>query len=150
MKDMGIFFAVFMIELFGFACVGLLMFGKLKEYKSLYRTVIMLFETSMGNWDLKIYKPLGNKAFVGEMFHTVFILLNLLMLLNLVIAIMADTFNQMVAYKKGLYYDGVIEAMPIFKHDKRYGALISTVPPFNILVVPLLPFFLGTNNDKFL
>jgi hypothetical protein len=78
----------------------------------------------------------------------IFILINLLMLLNLVIAIMSDTYSLFVDQKLGLYYAGVIEAMPVYKQDKRYGALISAIPPFNLLVTILIPFFLGSTDDS--
>lgn len=34
--------------------------------------------------------------------------------------------------------------MPVYKSDKKFGAIISLIPPFNILVVPLLPWFIAT------
>lgn len=38
--------------------------------------------------------------------------------------------------------------MPVYKTDKRYGALISAIPPFNLIVTILIPFFLGTTDEK--
>jgi len=124
------------------------MFGKLKQYSGLYTATLMLFETSMGAWDLTIYDPYGDKKWIGQGFHVIFIILNLLMLLNLVIAIMSDTYGFFVDEKLGLYFSGVIEAMPVYKTDKRYGALISAIPPFNLIVTLLIPFFLGTTDEN--
>jgi hypothetical protein len=36
--------------------------------------------------------------------------------------------------------------MPVYKSDKKYGAIISLIPPFNIFVVPLLPFYIASTN----
>ena len=55
-----------------------------------------LFDTSMGNYNLKIYDVLGSWSIFGQLFHLSFVLLNLLMLVNLIIAIMADTYGNLV------------------------------------------------------
>ena len=55
-----------------------------------------LFDTSMGNYNLKIYDDLGSWSIIGQLFHLSFVLLNLLMLVNLLIAIMADTYGNLV------------------------------------------------------
>jgi hypothetical protein len=55
---------------------------------------------------------------------------------------MSDTYGVFVQNKLGLYFVGIIEAMPVYKTDKRYGALVSTVPPFNLMMVPFVPIFL--------
>merc|ERR1740117_637792 len=146
-KDLMVFLALFMIQLFAFTCIGILMFGQLKEFTSFYTVGLMQFEWSMGNWDMAIYKPLNHLAWIGEVFTVVFIIINGIMLLNLIIAIMTDTYVELRKNSHGLYYDGIIEAMPVFKNDRRYGALIATVPPFNLLVVPLIPFFIGCQDD---
>ena len=65
----------------------------------------------------------------------------MLLLLNLVIAIMSDTYSRYAALKLGLYSQGIIEAIPSYKNDKRYGGLIVMIPPFNIISFFLLPFF---------
>jgi hypothetical protein len=63
--DMGVFFAIWSVQLIAFACVGILIFGKLKQYSDLYTTLMMLFETSMGAWDLTIYDPYGESKWIG-------------------------------------------------------------------------------------
>ena len=50
----------------------------------------------MGNYNLKIYDDLGSWSIIGQLFHLSFVLLNLLMLVNLLIAIMADTYGNLV------------------------------------------------------
>ena len=76
--------------------------------------------------------------------------INGIMLLNLIIAIMSNTYEELKNNSFGLYYDGIIEAMPVFKNDRRYGALIATVPPFNLLVVFFMPFFIACQDEKLL
>ena len=42
------------------------MFGKSKRYNDLYSAIIMLFEASMGEWDIDgLYEVYGEKAWIG-------------------------------------------------------------------------------------
>lgn len=65
----------------------------------------------------------------------------MLLLLNLVIAIMSDTYSRFANVKLGLYSQGIIESMPSYKNDKRYGGLICMIPPFNLIAYILLPIY---------
>jgi len=69
----------------------------------------------------------------------------MVLLVNLIIAILSETYQRLSIQKLGLYYDGVIEVIPAYKYKKFYGALIAACPPFNLLVLPFLPFFALTN-----
>lgn len=42
----------------------------------------------------------------------------------------------------------MIEVIPAYKYKKFYGALIAACPPFNLLVLPFLPFFAFTNKKS--
>lgn len=106
--DMATFFGIFIINLLAFSCVGILIFAKLARYENMTRTFVMLFETSFGTWDLTMYDPLDDKKYIGVAFHCIFIIVNLLVLLNLVIAIMSDTYAILSEQKLGLYFKGVI------------------------------------------
>ena len=107
MKDLTIFFVLFSIELVAFACVGILSFGNLAEYENLYTTLVMFFESSLGNWNFDIYsadpKMSEAKKWYGILFHITVLLVNMLLLLNLVIAIMSDTYAEYSSMKLGLF-----------------------------------------------
>ena len=76
------------------------------------------------------------------------IIINMIMLLNLAIALMSDTYLKLSKVKLGLYYDGVVDAISALKYDKKYGAMITAVPPFNILMFLMIPLFLLTKNVR--
>jgi hypothetical protein len=44
--------------------------------------------------------------------------MNLILLLNLVIAILTETYIRFSKVKLGLYYDGVVDAISTLKYDK--------------------------------
>ena len=95
MKDLITFFLLFTLQLIAFSCVGILAFGMLKPYETLWDAFIMFFSTAMGEFDLEMYEEMGpTKKYYGIVFHVIVILCNLLLMLNLVIAIMSDTYSK--------------------------------------------------------
>ena len=139
--DILIFTVIWGIQLLFFTCVGILLFGQVPEYESFQDTFIMLYETAIGDWDLKMYEQLATGKYVGVLFHVIVLMMNLVLLLNLIIAILSNTYMIFQPKALALYYDGVIEAIPMYKYSKEYGALICGQPPFNTLIAPLVPFF---------
>ena len=148
LKDLATFSILWIIQLFIFACIGFLIFGELPEYSGLTDTVILLLQTSLGQWDFSIYNELEIGATFGIIFHVIVIIMNLILLLNLVIAILTETYIRFSKVKLGLYYDGVVDAISSLKYDKQYGAMITAVPPFNVLMFLVTPLFLFTKNPR--
>ena len=63
----------------------------------------MFFATALGDWDFDIYEDLGEQKYYGIVFHVIVISVGMLLLLNLIIAIMSDTYSKFAALKLGLY-----------------------------------------------
>lgn len=84
----------------------------------------MLFETAIGEWDLTMYDDLGIGRYIGVMFHVIVLMMNLVLMLNLIIAILSNTYMIFQPQSLALYYDGVIEAIPMYKYSKEYGAMV--------------------------
>ena len=82
--------------------------------------------------------------YIGQVFHLIVILVNMVLLVNLVIAILSDTYQRLAHYKLGLYYDGVIEVIPAYKYKNFFGALIAACPPLNLLLLPFIPIYACT------
>ena len=81
---------------------------------------------------------------MGQAFILTFMLFNLIVLLNLVIAILAGTYSELTSYSLGLYYDSLIKEIQIKKAHKFYGALSSTyqiMSLFGLLIVPIMAVF---------
>jgi len=112
MKDIIIFSGLWGIQMVFFACIGILMFGELPVYESFYDTMVMLFESAIGSWDFSIYDDLSIGKIYGEIYHIIYLMVNLILFLNLVIAILSNTFGVLEPKSLALYYDGVIEAIP--------------------------------------
>ena len=57
--------------------------------------MILLFQSSLGIWDLTIYDNFFLGKYVGQFFHLIVILINMVLLVNLVIAILSDTYQRL-------------------------------------------------------
>lgn len=77
-------------------------------------------------------------------------MMNLVLLLNLIIAILSNTFMIFEPKSLSLYYDGVIDNISMYKYSKGFGSLICGSPPFNILMLPFLPFYMIYSQQKLL
>lgn len=55
--------------------------------------------------------------------HVMVLFSNMILLINLLIAIMSDVYGELANVKTGLYWGSVIEQMPKLKYSKHYGAL---------------------------
>ena len=76
------------------------------------------------------------------------LVINYVVLLNFIIAILAETYAQLNKSKLGLYYDGIISRIPVYEDDTRYGGLIVGVPPFSTLALPMIPVYLLVKDQK--
>ena len=66
----------------------------------------------------------------------------MLILINVVIAMMADTYAMMTSVRKGVYNYNIIQTSAAYKLDKYYGGLIIWMPPFCIFTFALIPFYI--------
>lgn len=65
-----------------------------------------------------------------------------MLLTNYVVAVMTDRYVALQESRLGLYYDDLLANMAEYKYDSRYGFLIISVAPFNLLSFICAPFFI--------
>jgi len=82
--------------------------------------------------------------YMGVIYQILFLLVNLILMFNFVIAILSSTFAFYEEMKLGLYYNVLNSMFAENEWDDTYGALICTKPPLPtfMLAVPFFPFFL--------
>lgn len=107
------------------------------------------FESSIGSFDLDQYaSEVAWKRYFGTFMHIAVLLFNLVLMLNLLIAIMSDTYAALSAQRIGLYQSSLIREMPKFSYDSRYGVLSMTWYPFSWLALLVMPFLLIAKDKK--
>ena len=82
------------------------------------------------------------KQQIGIYFTLSCLFLNILLLLNVVVAIMTDTYEKMRDVRKGLFNYNIVRTSSAYKMDKYYGGLISVPPPLCLISFLLIPFYL--------
>ena len=76
------------------------------------------------------------------------LLINTVVLLNFIIAILADTYSKLSSQSLGIYYDGIIARIPVYEDDSRYGGLILATPPFNLLAFLIAPYYAFATDER--
>ena len=94
---------------------------------------MLYFETSLGNWNLNYYKgfdtegnQLTNIYYIGMVYNCIFLLINMVLFLNFVIAILSSTFAYYENKQLGLYYEVIIALFPSMEYDEKYGAVVCS------------------------
>ena len=104
LKDIGVFLVLYLIVLVMFASVGLLLFPDVEQFETFYNAMFYLFDSSLGNFDRDIYESsLSKEKEWGHGFHAVFLIVNLVLLLNLLIAILSNTYAVLEPKGRALY-----------------------------------------------
>ena len=109
-----------------------------------------MFNTGFGNYELleDSYSDYEHGEIVIQIVIIIAVLLNCILLLNFVIAMLADTYSKLTNQSLGLYYDGVIARIPVYEDDLKYGGLIVGTPPFNLIAIFLLPYYFCVKEEK--
>jgi len=68
---------------------------------------------------------------------SIIIMFNIL-LMNLVIAILANTYSEFESGSTGLYLSKILSTRDEVEYDQNYGAFLSAMPPINILQFPFI------------
>ena len=142
------FLLIWAVVLVCLTSVATLLFGELEAYRSFVETLFLVFDTGLGNYDMSSFDDLSLGKIVGEVFLLFAVLVNCIVLLNFIIAILADTYSKLSSQSLGIYYDGVIARIPVYEDDSRYGGLIVTMPPFNVLAIFMVPFYVLIKDEK--
>ena len=61
---------------------------------------------------------------IGQIYNTVFLLINMVLLLNFVIAVLSATQAKFEDKQLGLYYEVIVAKFPAMEWDELYGAVV--------------------------
>lgn len=150
------FLSIWFIILFSFTMVGVQTFQEVAELSSFETGFIYFIQASFGEYDLTIFdvfvqtqpeRKLLRQFGIGFVLSFVFI--NMLLLLNIVIAMMADTYAMMTSVRRGIYNYNVVRVSPAYRLDKNYGGLTLLFPPFCLIsTFCLLPYYMCVKDTK--
>lgn len=138
--DLARFMVLFVLFLLVFASGASVIFSRIDTFPGFYQAILLYFEVSLGSWDNSIYcnDPTVPMYFctIGKFFSVIVLLVNLVLLLNLVIAILSSTYAYYEDKKLGLYYEVLVAKFPTMEYDDNYGVVACAQPPLNLMILP--------------
>ena len=145
------FMVIYVLLLIMFSLVGNLNFlFDCPEYQTLFDATITLMDSSMGNYDFGVMAQIENPQFrlVGDIYLLLVVITFTILILNLVIAILSNTYNKNDPKSKGLYLSKILNTRDELKYDQHYGSFLSSLVPFNILTIPFVPLAIRNPSEK--
>lgn len=150
--DIRIFIVIWIMVLIMFTTVGILGFQEIDEISSFQDGFIYWIQCAFGEWDIGIFEPIKEslpvKYKMGVYLTFTYVFINMLVLLNVVIAMMADTYALMTSVRKGLYNYTIIKTQSSYMTNKYYGGLLVLNAPFSVISFCLLPFYCFIRDKK--
>jgi hypothetical protein len=146
-KDFLNFLIIYAILIIMFSIVGNLLFiiEIPDHYGSLFESILTIFDASLGNYSFAVFegKYISDRTeAIGKVYLFIVVLLFNILVLNLIIAILSNTFNMFEPKSKGLYLSKILSVRPTMSYDESYGALLIGLPPFNFHLMMMTPVFL--------
>lgn len=117
-NDIKIFVIIWFIVIFMFTLSGIILFQEIPELNNFSSSFPIWIQAAMGDYDISIFDVfLETNPFMywlGVYNTLTFVFINILVLINVVIAMMTDTYSLMTSVRKGLYNYNIIKATPSY------------------------------------
>lgn len=99
----------------------------------MFESIITVIDASLGNYEIRIFNECEseNMAVFGKIYMMSIIVMFNILLMNLIIAILANTYSRFESGSTGLYLSKILSTRDETEYDKNYGAFLSSVPPIN-------------------
>lgn len=138
------FFILYVILVVMFAIVGNLNFiFDLIEFNGLFASCLTVLDASIGNYDFEVFKNIPNNQFLtvfGDFYIMAIVITFNILILNLIIAILSNTYNMFDTKSTGLYLSKILNARDDMQFDENYGAFLLTMVPLNVIILPFVPY----------
>lgn len=85
---------------------------------------------------------------LGYYFHIIFLLINIILMLNLVIAILSQSFQNLASYTNGLYCDTLVKSFAAAEWHDRYGCLACANTPLQVTYLLMVPAIMTAFTDE--
>ena len=152
--DISIFLVIWSLVLVCYCLTGNFFLGEAPALFTIPDAFIYFVETSFGNIDFFVFDffielpvPRPFMRYLGIAYVISFVVIQFLILVNIVIAMMADTYSQMTSFRPGLHNYHIVSLNKQFKFDKVYGPL-HYVNPLSIVTFFLIFCYINTKSRK--
>ena len=76
---------------------------------------------------------------MGEIYVISMVVCFNIVLMNLIIAVLANTYETFDSRSNGLYLSKILQTRDELNYDLSYGAILSASPPINVIQIPFVP-----------
>lgn len=135
--------------LFLFAVVGFVLFYDVPEFSSLQTTLFTLFKATVSDYNADIMKQAKLGALLGYTYFLTFMILNLILIVNLIVARLSSTYKKYNLRRHLLVHLNTLHVRELTEADEKYSALISAPFPLNILHFLTAPCLLNVRRASF-
>lgn len=138
------FLIIYIVLITMFALVGNLNFiFKCTDFSTPFNSLITIIDGSMGNYDFGIFDGIDESGLrnTGKAYLMLSVIIFTILILNLIIAILSNTYNIFDPKSNGLYLSKILSTRDELQHDENYSAFITALSPLNIIMLPFVPIF---------
>jgi hypothetical protein len=132
-KTMITYGIVYFCILFLFSVIGFVLFYDLENFKELHTTLFTLFKATISDYNADQMKDAKIGAFLGYAFFLAFMIINLILIMNLIVARLASTYKKYNKRRHLLVHLNTLHVREISEADDKYSAMVSAPFPLNIL-----------------
>ena len=118
-----------------FAISGHVLFSSL-HFSSLQESFVTLFSWMLGEFS---FSSMREESWAGELFLSLFLLVCMLLMVNLLIALLSTTYSRLSSQAVGLYLENIIQEQPRWVFRPRFNFFSYRVPLLNVLTLLSLP-----------
>ena len=140
--DFFSFIILYIILTVMFATVGNLNFIFDTQYfEGFFQSILTVIDASLGNYNFALFDSVRDPLMqtTGKIYMMVMVVAFNILLINLIIAILANTYNIFDERSKGLYLSKILNTRDELSYDECYGAFLTSIPPINAVQIPFVP-----------
>ena len=135
------FLIVYFTIMLAFSLVGYGLFYDVTSYSSLSDSFRTTFQSSLGGFDYTLFdNATYTSSTAGRIYLSIYLLVSAILLLNFLIAILNDTYDEYKHNGKGLQSKEIIKLRAIYEHHDYYQCLVKAPNLINFYILFLAPF----------
>lgn len=144
-QDFCNFIVMYTIMCIMFALVGNINFlYDVQDFHSFFNSILTVIDSSIGNFNFLIFDTMRDSYMqtFGQVYLVLIAIIFNIMILNLLISALANTYHIFDKKSNGLYLSKILSTRDEMTYDPCYGAFLSSMPPLNIIQLPFIPYSL--------
>jgi hypothetical protein len=144
LKDSLGFLLIFTIILVAFTMASHMLFYPSRSYSTIDNSFLTMVSAALGSFDFYEFET---RTEIGKIFLVVWIVIAAILILNTLIAVMSMRYEELMPQADADYVCLLLSYIDSAKYTDKYGGLVITPAPLNLLTAPLAVLYL-TPIDK--